>query len=109
MQLVHSFAQVRSDLTNLGTKGIETARFDLVIRALCDDEAGLKIIRPINQDQRLSVIHVAQYLCRIIRLAADSEPQDIDRHSMLDDFQSGRAPDKGMPAIAAHDQIRSDL
>ncbi len=84
VKFVHSFAQVRRDLANVGTERIDAAGFDLVIRALCDDEACLKIVRAIDQDQRFSIVHVAEHLRRIVRRAADSEPQDIDGHSVFD-------------------------
>ena len=67
VQLVHSFAQIWSELAKVGAECIQAARFDLVIGAFCDDEARLKIIRSIDQDQRLSVVHVSEHLGRIVR------------------------------------------
>ena len=65
VHLVHSFAQIWSKLAKVGAKCIQAARFDLLIGAFGDDEARLKIIRSIDQDQSLSIIHVSEHLGRI--------------------------------------------
>ena len=61
VQFVHAFAQVWRDLANVCAERIDAAGFDLVIRALCDDEAGLEIIRTID-GLTLSEVHVAEHL-----------------------------------------------
>src|SRR5215469_11430206 len=108
-QFIDSLAQPRSDLNNVGTERIDAARLEAFIRTFRDDETRLKIILAIDQDQRLSVVDVAEHLRRVAWPAAQPKPQDIDRHAMLDYFKSGRAARRRMAAIATHYEIRTHM
>src|SRR6202007_3022307 len=43
LYFVDSLAQIGSDPANIGAESFEATRFDVVIRAFCDDEARLEI------------------------------------------------------------------
>jgi hypothetical protein len=54
---------------------------------LGDDETDLKVVAAIDENERAAVVHLSQQLLRVIRVAADSEPQHIDRNTDFQDLQ----------------------
>src|ERR1700732_671141 len=102
-------AQVRCDLRDILAKRVETFRFDLLKRAFADDQSGLKIIAPVDQDQRLAVIDVAQYLLWVVRLARDSKPQHIKGTAELLNTESRGVPHRRTPTVAGNHQVRFNL
>ncbi len=109
LHFVDAFAEEGSDAAKVGAEGIEASGFDFVIGAFCDDEAGLKVVAAVDEDEGLSVVDIAEHVGRVALDAADAEPEDIDGDSVLDDVEAGGAACNGMAAIATHDEVGADL
>ena len=108
-QFIDAPIKIRSDLKDVASESLHAAPPDLFERAFRNDESSLEIIRTIDQDQRLSVIDIAEHLLRIARSPADPEPQYVNGNPVFDEFESGCAARHGMAAIAADYEVRQDL
>src|SRR5579863_7437419 len=93
----------------MSLKRIEATRLDCIIGALGNDEAGLKIVGTVDQDQCLSVVDIPQHVDRVVRLAADVEPQHVDGDSVFDNLESGRFAHRGMSSVTSDDEIGANL
>src|SRR5579883_1186369 len=82
-QLRNAIAGERRDLPDALAKLLHPALPDLIERSLADDQARLEIIAALDQDQHPAVIDAAEHLVRVVRTAAEAEPEHVDGHAVL--------------------------
>ncbi len=102
---VNAIVQVRSQRAQSLAELLDSGLPDAGKGAFGDDQSGLEVLAAIDQDKHLAEIDVAEELFGVGALAADAEPQDIDRNAELVDGQLSRLPGRRMPSIAANYQI----
>ena len=57
-----------------------------------DDEAALVVLFTVDEDEQHAVIDVAERVDRVIGLAAESKPEDVDGNAGLFDLEMGSSP-----------------
>ena len=108
LQLIYASLKVGCELQDSGAERIESAPLDFVKSALANDHPGLKVVAAVNQDECLSEINSSEHLFRIVRPAADAEPEHVVRNAEILELELPCLPHDRMPAIAANDQFRAN-
>src|SRR5215472_1652180 len=106
---LHPLAEKWSELRKTLTERFDSALPQHLERALGNDHSGLKVVSPIEQDQKFSIVDVSEQLFGVISPPAKPEPEHIDGDSELLHFRSRGLPQRGGAAIASHYQVRADF
>src|SRR5580692_9803343 len=69
----------------------------------------LEIIAARNQDQRRTVVDVAEQIFGIVAGAADAEPEDVDGNALLQHFEVRRLARDRVSSVASDHQVGANL
>src|SRR5665213_2012293 len=108
-EFVHAMSEVRRNAPNGLAKRIDPVALGLLERTLRDNQASLKIVATVDQDQRPAIVDIPQQLLGIARSTRNAKPKHIDRHTELLHLKTHGSPHRRMPPVASHDKVRLDV
>src|SRR5436190_5229747 len=104
-QFVEPPAQVRKQPSKFFTKIFDSARFDLLGRALRNYKGTLPVLITIDRHQNAPSIDASERLLGIVLLSRNTHPEHVHGSALVDNLQSSLQPHGPMPAICADHQI----
>src|SRR5437660_7289472 len=83
----------------------QAAPFDFIERTFRNNEADLKIVAAIKQDEKLAVPEKSKGLSRIVSAFGKAHPKNVDRHTELLEVKICSRMRDRLPAVGADYQI----
>src|SRR5271170_3309935 len=81
--------QERNDLLQAPMELREAALLDRRKISPNNQISDLEVIVAVDQDDKVAIVHIAQSVFRIGSLPRDAEPQNVDRHAIVDQREMG--------------------
>lgn len=78
-----------NDVLDALLKGGKTGLLNLGEGVFGDDVADLEVVVAIDEDDEAAVVDVAERVFRVVGLARDAEPEDVDGNAVVEEREMG--------------------